>query len=128
MPDYDKFSFPNPKNWSNSSSGSLKLGQKSVLKVAFCKKKKKKKKKKIGSTSPKFGADLFYKLSLSALLATHPYPNQSWVPHQVLVKVNTWDFAFSCSSSILLLISVFVNFMIVKELCNLESLKGVSQL
>ena len=69
MSDFDKCSFPNPKNWLKSSSGSLKLGQKSVL--------KKKKERKIGSTSPKFNADLFYKLSLSALLATHPYPNQS---------------------------------------------------
>ena len=59
-----QISVPNSKIRPKSSSGSLNMGQRSVLKAAFC--------QKISSRSLKFGADPFYKLPFSTLMIPKP--------------------------------------------------------
>ena len=73
-----KFSAPNPKNLSKSSSESLNLGQKSVLKAAFCQ-------KKLSSTSPQ----IWYQFLLQA-----PWKKYTWGPRywNLPVLVNTGTF------------------------------------
>ena len=71
MPSLGTFSVPNPKNGSQSNSGSLTLGQKSVLKAALCQKNQFKKPPNLFATDP------FYKPPYLALLPAYPYPNQS---------------------------------------------------
>ena len=58
------------KLWSKSSSESLNLNQKSVVKPAFCPKKKKKL-----VQQAKLSTDLFYKPPFLALWVANPYPN-----------------------------------------------------
>ena len=88
MPNFGKFTVPNPKTQSKSSPGSLNSGQNQFWKQQFVQKKimiiiiiiKIKKKIKISSTGPQIGTDPFNKPPFMTLWVTHTFPNQSWVP------------------------------------------------
>ena len=65
MPKFGKFSVPKPKNRSKFSSGNLNWAKNQFWKQHFV--------QKISSTSPKFGADLFYKPPFSAFSGYTPH-------------------------------------------------------
>ena len=80
---FPNFLFKMPKFGKNLQFQSLKISQNPGQEASFVPKIISESNvfvKKSVQQAPKFGANLFYKPPSSALWATHPYPNWSWVP------------------------------------------------